>query len=172
MSKNIQTQVWPGTPFKNPPWIKTMQEQSVWQSIRAESTASVTQELTQEKNYISAICVTNHIHRKHNSKITPGSILEKSRTSAILCGKSLSQYLHLKSHEKSHTGDKLYMRSLCHQAFWHKLGLEIHVRTHTGEKPWKCNIFDKAFAQKSNLQRHTNIDTEEKPYMTLCCLVF
>ncbi|XP_057566890.1 zinc finger protein 665-like [Hippopotamus amphibius kiboko] len=79
-------------------------------------------------------------------------------------GKTFHQGSNLRSHQRSHIGEKLHKCNVCDKVFNRNSDLVIHQRIHTGEKPYKCNECDKVFSTKGKLSIHQRIHTGEKPY--------
>jgi uncharacterized Zn-finger protein len=48
----------------------------------------------------------------------------------------------LNTHQKMHTGEKLFKCDICDKNFSQALNLNYHQRMHTGEKPFNCDVCD------------------------------
>uniref|UniRef100_A0A0N4ZUX9 Transcription factor Sp3 n=1 Tax=Parastrongyloides trichosuri TaxID=131310 RepID=A0A0N4ZUX9_PARTI len=73
-----------------------------------------------------------------------------------LCNKTYSKTSHLKSHLRSHFGDKPFVCDWqnCTKRFTRSDELQRHRRIHTGEKKFSCDICDKKFIRSDHLSKH------------------
>ena len=72
------------------------------------------------------------------------------------CSLSLCNRGQLRSHIRSHTGERPYRcdHQFCNKTFTRNEELTRHKRIHTGQRPYACFICAKCFGRKDHLKKH------------------
>ncbi|XP_046623615.1 protein glass-like [Neodiprion virginianus] len=87
------------------------------------------------------------------------------------CSKAFSQAANLTAHARTHSGEKPFRCPVCDRRFSQSSSVTTHMRTHSGERPYRCRFCKKAFSDSSTLTKHLRIHSGEKPYQCKLCLL-
>ena len=100
-------------------------------------------------------------------RITVSKMVTKQRKNNMLqkcnqCNFASFRESNLRTHLKTHSGEKSHKCNQCDYASPHVSALRTHLITHSGEKSNKCNQCDYASFQASNLRTHLKTHSGEK----------
>lgn len=99
---------------------------------------------------------------------TSNELVDKSNVCRI-CGKAYARPSTLKTHMRTHSGERPYRCHQCCKSFSQAANLTAHVRTHSGEKPFRCPICDRRFSQSSSVTTHMRTHSGDRPYRCRMC---
>jgi len=100
------------------------------------------------KVFITSGDLAKHIQRQHECDICH----------------SMFPRENLRSHMRTHAGEKRFECGVCHKRFTYCGVLNRHVACHTGERQYSCYVCQKRFVKLTHLKIHMHTHGGQKPY--------
>lgn len=108
---------------------------------------------------MNAFEASDPLQKPRQRRHSIGTAAEMIRCPFPGCSKVFNRSFNLKSHFKTHSGEKPYICLHCDQCFARNHDLKRHLKTHSCDKPFKCQRCDKTFSRMDALNRHIRLNS-------------
>ena len=130
-------------------WKYVMENKSQWKIWLSLKKQFVQNTVTMEQNIINYGLENAHVEiRKKNTD----NIIKSNKCNQ--CDYASSQTGHLRTHLKTHSGEKSNKCNQCDYACSDPSSFRRHLKQHSGEKSNKCNQCDYASSRAGHLRQH------------------
>lgn len=130
------------------------------------------QQWTKSHDQLTAILTSSCAHRTKETtkrKTGPSKGKAKATEQCFDCGKVFVHSGYLKTHMRTHRGERPHVCDVCDMKFGQACNLASHMRIHTGVKPYQCEICSKLFSSSSNLKAHKRTHSEQRDFACQEC---
>lgn len=105
----------------------------------------------------------------HRDKRQASLDRRKKRHACDYCEKTYQSRDALRSHLRTHTGERPYQCAICEKRFYNEGSRKMHLRCHSEDRPYTCSECGHSFKRSGTLNKHKRIHTGEKPYSCSIC---
>ncbi|XP_077546210.1 uncharacterized protein LOC144158902 isoform X1 [Haemaphysalis longicornis] len=114
-------------------------------------------------------CGSSKICNSEDSALPTQKIVMKVSYMCRFCKKVIYRRNNLKSHIRTHTGEKPFVCKVCEKRFNRRTDLRNHESSHSGKKPFVCKLCQKGFANRKALTEHESRHRRERLFSCSTC---